>query len=210
MQAKAQRQIVIPGPAAPVAAARLPERAEELATLLKLTDRLYRASGLPEACEAALDAITSALGCERASILLFDENDVMRFVAWRGLSDKYRAAVDGHTPWKPDTRDPQPIFVADILATDHPDWLKETVTGEGVRGLGFIPLVAQNGVVGKFMTYYPAPHEFTPSETALAVHIARQLGFSIERARAEEARRRAERALRETEERFRLMSEHAR
>lgn len=209
MHAKAQRPILISPPAAPVADHSLPERAEELAALLRLTDRLYRATGLAESCDAALDAITSALGCERASILLFDECGVMRFVAWRGLSDDYRTAVDGHTPWKRGQRDPQPIFVEDFLTTDEPDWLKQTITGEGIRALGFVPLVAQNGVVGKFMTYYPEPHVFTPGETELAVHIARQLGFSIERARAEEARRNAERALRESEERFRLMSEHA-
>ena len=33
-----------------------------------------------------------ALPCQRASILLFDESGVMRFVAWRGLSDAYRRA----------------------------------------------------------------------------------------------------------------------
>jgi PAS domain S-box-containing protein len=55
--------------------------------------------------DAALDAIDSALGCERAAILLFDESGVMRFVVWRALSDGYRRAVDGHSPWTRDTKD---------------------------------------------------------------------------------------------------------
>jgi hypothetical protein len=32
----------------------------------------------------------------RASILLFDPDGVMRFKASRGLSEAYRAAVEGH------------------------------------------------------------------------------------------------------------------
>ena len=51
--------------------------------------------------EAVLDAIVPALGCQRASILLFDKENVMRFAAWRGLSERYRKAVEGHSPWKP-------------------------------------------------------------------------------------------------------------
>lgn len=187
----------------------LPARAEELALLFRLTDRLYRASCLAESFEASLDAITGALGCERASILLFDGEGVMRFVAWRGLSEAYRQAVDGHSPWKPGDRDPEPLFVRDIAETDEPDWLKQTIADEGIRGLAFIPLVAQNECIGKFMTYHADPRAFTDNDAELAVHIARQLGFSLERARADDGRRRAEQALRETEGRFRLMSEHA-
>jgi GAF domain-containing protein len=39
------------------------------------------------------------------------------------------------------------------------------------------------------MAYYSAPHVFTSTEVELAVAIARQLGFGIERLRAETARR---------------------
>jgi PAS domain S-box-containing protein len=76
--------------------ASLGKRVQELTTLYELTERLQRAKALPEIYEASLDAITSALDCEHASILLFDTSAVMRFVAWRGLSEGYRVAVDGH------------------------------------------------------------------------------------------------------------------
>ena len=59
---------------------------------------------------------------------------------------------------------------------------------EGIRALTFIPLIARGGLVGKFMAYYPTPHVFTEADIDLAVTIARQLGFSTERLRAEDAK----------------------
>ena len=73
--------------------------------LYTFTDRLFRAESHDEIYEAALDAIVGILGCDRASILMLDAADTMRFVAWRALSDEYRRAVDGHSPWKPGDTD---------------------------------------------------------------------------------------------------------
>src|SRR5689334_5691989 len=58
-------------------------RAEDQAALYQFTDSLYRATSLEDIYSAAFDAIARALHCYRASILLFDETGVMRFVAWR-------------------------------------------------------------------------------------------------------------------------------
>ncbi len=185
------------------------EGGREATALFRLTDRLYRARTDQDVHEAALDAIVETLGCQRASILLFDEAGVMQFVAARGLSDEYRRKLAGHTPWKPGHPDPHPIFVSDIEGTDEPDWIKKVIKDENIRALAFIPLVAGGVAVGKFMTYYELPRNFSGHESDLAVMIARQVGFSIERARSEKARRAAEQELRESEERFRLMSEHA-
>jgi PAS domain S-box-containing protein len=173
------------------------------AALYRFTDRLYRALNPDDVYASALDAIAEALGCERASILMFDADGVMRFVAWRGLSEAYRRAVDGHSPWSSDTRDPQPICVDDVDGADFTDELKGTIKAEGIGALSFVPLVASGGLAGKFMTYYDRPHEFAQPEIDLALTIARQLSFSVERMRAEEARARAEQKLREGEERER-------
>lgn len=185
------------------------EQAVDVAVLYKLTDRLYRARAADDVYNAALDAIIGSLGCSRASILLFDEGGVMRFVASRGISTEYRERLNGHTPWQPGEPEPRPIFVSDIDRTDEPDWVKACIKSEGIRALGFVPLVARGLTVGKFMTYYELPREFTAHDIELAVTIARQVGFSVERVLAERARRTAEQQLRESQERFQLMSEHA-
>ncbi|WP_245477607.1 PAS domain S-box protein [Mesorhizobium sp. M5C.F.Cr.IN.023.01.1.1] len=165
----------------------LAQRAHEQSALYHFTDRLYRARSLTDIYDAALDAIRDALGCPRASILRFDADGVMRFVAWRGLSETYRAAVDGHSPWRPGDLNAQPICVDDVAGEDVPEPLKAIILKEGIRALAFIPLTIDDKVIGKFMTYFETPREFTEHELQLSVTIARQLGFSIGRRLADEA-----------------------
>jgi PAS domain S-box-containing protein len=180
-----------------------------LETLYRLTDRLYRASDMQAVFHAAMDAIMEGLGCPKCSILLFDKMGDMRFMAWRELSDTYRRTLDGHTPWKPGTMEPPPVFVNDIEAMDESEHVKAAMRSEGIRSVAFIPVTSQGRVIGKFMAYYPAPHRYSEAARALAVTIARQLGFSIERARAEQLRISDLRDLQDSEQRFRLMAEKA-
>lgn len=188
--------------------AALATRVKEQAALYAFTDRVQRAASLEEVYESALDSITSALDCSRASILLFDDHGVMSFVGWRGLSDGYRKAVNGHTPWGPNSVNPDPICVSDIDATNEPDELKATIRGEGIRGLAFIPLPGEKGLLGKFMVYYEDVHQFSDEEVDLAMAIGRQLAFAVERRRSEAERNLAEENLRqltaELEEKVRL------
>src|SRR5262249_38523147 len=177
------------------AEASLARRMDEQAALYHFTDCLYRAGSQSDICDAALDAIIRALRCKGASILLFDDAGIMRFAASRGLSDAYRRAVEGHSPWTRDVTDPQPLCVENVETADFPEALQNSVTSEGIGALAFIPLVANGGLVGKFMAYHEAPHVFSAAEVDLAVTIARQLGFSLERRRAEEELRETQRHL---------------
>jgi GAF domain-containing protein len=70
-------------------------RAEQL---YRFANAAVSAENLDQVFEAALTAIVEALRSDRAAILLFDERSVMRFRASRRLSDRYRAAVEGHSP----------------------------------------------------------------------------------------------------------------
>jgi PAS domain S-box-containing protein len=174
----------------------LAETARQQVSLYEFSRRHQDGKTVRDIYEAALDAILTALACDRASILLYDEQQVMRFVAWRGLSKKYRKAVEGHSPWKPDAKNPQPVCVADVDIADIPKSLKSTVRSEGIRAVAFIPLVSSGTLLGKFMTYYNAPHRFTDDQLKLATTIARQVAQAIQRKRAEEARRESEERLR--------------
>jgi signal transduction histidine kinase/CheY-like chemotaxis protein len=156
-----------------------------LAAVARLTDALGRAATLDEVYTAALDALQHGLGVPRASILLFDSKEVMSFVAWRGLSDAYRMAVNGHTPWRPDSASLDPICVADAYEDASLASYRPVFDAEGIRALGFFPLVHRGRVIGKFMLYHAEPHAFSEHEVDLARTIAGQIGFGVARVRAE-------------------------
>jgi hypothetical protein len=113
-------------------------RANQNEALFAFTDRLYRASSEADILEAGLDAIIAVLHCARASVLMFDDAGVMRFVAQRGLSETYRTAVEGHSPWTRGQRDPTPIAVRDIAELDAS--LQEVMKAERIGALAFVPL----------------------------------------------------------------------
>lgn len=174
--------------------------ARQQKALFRLADELLRAATLEDVYNAALDALLDALQCNRASILLYDNAGTMRFQSWRGLSDEYRAAVEGHTAWRRDDPNPQPVCIGNIDTADIPDSLKTTVKKEGIAALAFIPLVSDERLIGKFMTYFNVPHDFTPEEIELSSTIARQLAYAIERKRNDDALEQSEARLRKLSE----------
>jgi PAS domain S-box-containing protein len=176
------------------------EAARQQGALYDLSQRHQEVKTLHEIYEAAMEAIITALRCDRAAILLYDRQQVMRFVAWRGLSQKYRKAVEGHSPWKADVENPQPVGIADVGVADIPKSLKSTIQREGICAAAFIPLVSSGRLIGKFMTYYNAPHLFTDDELKLAITIARQLVQAVQHKRDADALRESEARMRATVE----------
>ena len=173
----------------------LASRVNELAALYEFTERLFRTKSSADIYSAGMDAVRTALGCTRVAILLFDDHGVMRFVAWRGLSEEYRDAVTGHSPWSAEEAEPSPACIDDVDHADLSTTLKALLRRERIGALAFIPLLAHGKLIGKFMIYYDRPRPFADAEIDLALTIARQLGFAIERSRAEDALRGREAAL---------------
>jgi signal transduction histidine kinase/CheY-like chemotaxis protein len=169
-----------------VALVPLAAEAEQLRAVYDVAVAVTRAGALPEIYEAALDALQASLGADRASILLFDPDGVMRFKAWRGLSEAYRRAVEGHSPWSPGVRGAMPVLVPDVDRDASLETFRATIRGEGIRALGFIPVYSAENLLGKFMVYFNAPHVFTREEVRLAEIIANHVAFAVERRRSEE------------------------
>jgi PAS domain S-box-containing protein len=154
--------------------------------VIRLADAVGAAQSLHDVYEAALEGVRAVTGIERASILLFDDDGVMRFKAWSGLSEAYRSAVEGHTPWSPGDPPPQSVIVPDVLAEPSLAAYQTTFAKEDIRAVAFIPLVSRRRVVGKFMLYRDAPDAFDRGEVEAALAIGYQIGFAVERIRSEQ------------------------
>ena len=155
--------------------------------LYHFLERRQQATSVEEIYDAALDGILAALRCERAAILWHDASRVMRFVAWRGLSETCRCAFEGHAPWRPDEDDPQPVCILDVGACGLNQVLKSALMAEGIGALAFIPVMVHRTLTGKLAIYFDAPRTFDEIELELSLTIARQLAIGIERNRDEEA-----------------------
>ena len=163
----------------------------QLRVVLRLMTALYEAD-LPIAAfyEEATEAVVTAVGADRAALLVFDPDGVMRFKSWRGLSPEYRQAVEGHTPWSPDDTDAEPILIPDVAGAPALAGLLPVLVAEGIKALAFVPLVNRRRVAGKFVLYYDKPHGFSRAEIAVAEIFAAQIALALDRRRLYEERER--------------------
>jgi len=171
-------------------------RSRQQRLLFELAEAVNHADALPQLYERALDSIIQALDADRASILLLENDGVIRFKAWRGLSEPYRRAVEEHSSWKADEPDPRPITIGDVADAELEPGLKAAIVGEGIRAMSFIPLTYGGKLLGKFMVYFDRPRIMDPNQIALAQAIGGTLATGIDR-------RTAETRLRESEDQLR-------
>ena len=167
-----------------------------LDAVARLTAAIGTADTLPAVFDAALDGLRSAFEVERASILLFDPDGVMRFKAWRGLSAEYRAAVEGHTPWSAGQPAPPPVVVPDVTVDSTLSAFRSTFERERIRALAFFPIVSERGVIGKFMLYQRELGGILEDQVNAANAVGFVIGLAVERTRRlQEAQRERQRVL---------------
>lgn len=156
---------------------------DQLHALYVLSDVLAQAGDAQEIYEAALDALAKTVTPDRSSVLVFDDDDVMRFRAHRGLSDTYRAAVEGHSPWHAGELAPLPITIEDVRDDPSLAGLLPAILAEGILALAFVPVIYGGKLLGKFMLYFDRPHRFTRPEMLLAETVARHVAYAVARKR---------------------------
>src|SRR5919197_877799 len=113
-----------------------------LEALYRLVDGGSRASSAAAIYDEAFLALSGTVAPDRVSVLTYDDRGVMRFRAWRGLSEAYRRAVEGHSPWLRGTTDPQPVVVPDVQRDEALADYRPLFRAEGLGAMAFIPLVA--------------------------------------------------------------------
>ena len=167
-------------------------RLRELECLYGMMGALNQAHELEDIYRIAIDALMTAADADRASILIYGADNRMHFRAWRGLSEEYRRAVDGHSPWQREQRNVRSITVSDVATHPGTEPYAPVFAKEGIRSLAFIPIQFQGQLLGKFMVYYNQPHAFSADEVRIAEALATQIGVVVRRRQADEALRRSE------------------
>ena len=157
---------------------------DQLRVLYALTETLMASTDVAQMYDAAMDGFRGALAVERVSILLSEADGVPRFRAWRGLSDTYRRAVEGHSFWAPDDPNPTPVVVADVAADPSMAAFRDVALAEGIASLVAVPLVVRGRTIGKCMLYFDRPRVLSPDELRLAHTVADHVAFAVERKRA--------------------------
>ncbi len=152
-----------------------------LEAVATFTAAVGTAQTLPSIYQAALNGIREGFGVDRAAILLFDRDGVMRFKAWRDLSDDYRAAIEGYSPWTRGQAAPEPIIVADARNDASFSTQAAVFKREGIVALAFFPLVSDGRVIGTFVLYQGHPESFTPEQISAGKAMGFLLGFAVER-----------------------------
>ncbi|MFZ4573751.1 MAG: PAS domain S-box protein [Phycisphaerales bacterium] len=163
---------------------------------LRLSMRLARASSVEEASRAVNDSLENMTGFTRSAILLFDQSGSCRFVGWRGISREYRAAVDGHCPWRYGQSEADPIVVHDVQCDESLAAYRELFDRERIRTLAFVPVRTEAGVLGKLMLYGDTVGDMTTRVVDSARTAATYLGVAVGRLRAQERTRTSEQLFR--------------
>ncbi len=167
----------------------------ELRALHALAEAINRSASVEAVYPETMQALRWISGADRAGLLLLDAGGTMRFVAWDGLSERYRRAVEGHSPWAANEERAQPIQVARPEQEPSVAHLLSELREEGIASLAFIPVAHQGRLIGKFMLYFDATHEMQPDEIRLALTVAEYLALAISRQAAVDEVRRLNSAL---------------
>lgn len=149
--------------------------------LYKLAAQVIKSHGIDEVLEGALNALEEALHANRSAVRLFDAEGVMRFMAFRGLSNEYCRAVEGHSPWTRSGSAPEPILVSDVERDERSASLLPALRAEHIRALAVFPLVADGALLGKLMVYFDAPRELTCHEVDMVHAIANHVASAVAR-----------------------------
>jgi PAS domain S-box-containing protein len=162
-------------------------RLRDLDAVYRFADAVAGAPALDDVLAVALDALLEATGADRAAVLLADDDGVLRFRAWRGLSDRYRTYTEGRSPWQPEDDDPEPVLVQDIAAAGYEVPLERVMRKEGIGALAFVPLVRGGRLLGRITIYRNAPHHWSDREVLLSRTIGNHLASVVERVQTQQA-----------------------
>lgn len=146
--------------------------------------RLHRlAASLSEAAtsaamfEAALECLHDLVAPDRSALMIADDDGRLWFRTWRGLSESYRAAVDGQQPWP--TGALRPLAVNELPDDPRAAHHREHLQREGIGALAFAPMTHDRRLLGAIALYRDAPSSVTGDDLEIAQAVASHLAAAV-------------------------------
>jgi PAS domain S-box-containing protein len=155
--------------------------------------------------DPALDAVRGIFGADPAAVLLLKDDGLIPLHASRSLSEPIRAALERCYRCSSVRRESRPLLIHDVAEDESIAPHYSRFVDEGIRAIGFVPLVSQHEVLGAFLLCWDRARSFSEHETNLALTIASHIADAIQRLRLRAAERSA-RVLAEAAEQKLLMA----
>lgn len=153
---------------------------------------LTTATTLEQALELSMDAAMAAAGLECAGVYLLDEAGNLHLASAKGLSDEFLRRVAYYEAGSPHGRlvhEGRPIFLG---RDEFPPAMRDLCDPEGLILLAGLPVRHEGKVVAWINVASRKASAFTPWAKDALVAIAAQIGGTLLRIRAEEARAKSE------------------
>src|SRR5207248_8879667 len=138
--------------------------ADRLLALSKLAETSILSVSTSDVFRQALDCLAQVIPHDRASILMFDPDGVMRFKAWRNLSPEFRRAMQWMSPWARDVWSSDPIVITSGSEGAAQDELRDLLLGEGIQVSALFSIGVGGAPLGKLMVARLEPRAFAEDE----------------------------------------------
>jgi len=169
------------------------DEAQELARIERdLVAGLSAARTLEEALDLSMEAAMAVAGMECAGVYLLDEAGNVRLASAKGLSDEFVRGVayyDRDSPHGRLVHTGQPLF---LRREEFPLGMLQQCEPEGLIALAGLPVCHDGKVVGWMNVGSRQVSSFSPWTKDALIAIAAQIGGTLLRIQAEEARARSE------------------
>jgi signal transduction histidine kinase len=159
---------------------------DQLALVYAMVDHIQRARQVDSVYQEAAEGLRNVLSADRSALMTEERGAGMRLRAWGGLSSACRRALSGYSPWPRGQRHPEPLVIVDASEERLKEPVYDALRAEGLRSIGWIPLLHRGRLIGQLMLGRAARHPFDGSELRLAEVIAGHVAFSIWRTQSDE------------------------
>ena len=162
-----------------IAEEKLQKSFRQIQLLASLSEALSKAEKPKDIYELGLNAFINIVNADKTAICIFNEKDKMRLVASKNIGDTFIQQFQDFCEWKKETQFIKSILISDVNKDDSIERMQPFCKQEGIISIGFIPLIYQNNLLGKFVISFTAFHIFTEEEIQLIETIARDVAFAI-------------------------------